>query len=208
VRRRRPGAVALTLVALLCLGACDGKGGHQRTADADPPGSGGPTSSTTSTTVSYAVPTTIDAAYVEKVMRALDHLYGDAVRTLVADRAISDRFVKHLLALYSETPFEGYQVVWRKSVSENLKSISTHPGDPVTSVQELLQASSTCVVARVDRDLSSTLAQPQSQSPQRFVALIPRDPARDPLVLNSTPWTLSFDGYTLTGKAPGGPCEP
>ncbi|MDQ1515521.1 MAG: hypothetical protein QOE80_1351 [Actinomycetota bacterium] len=195
------------LATLVSLTACWGSGGHQRTADKDGASPTGP-SSTTSTTVSYAVPATIDAAYVEKVMKALDHLYGDAVRQLVTDHAMSDRFIKQLLALYSKTPFEGYQVVWRKSLNDGLKSIAPQPGDPLTHIQAVLQASPTCVVVQVDRDLSPTLARRQDESPQRFVALIPKDPARDPLIANPTPWTMSFDGYTQTGKVPEGPCEP
>jgi hypothetical protein len=204
VRRGTLGAVALGLATLTFLSACSG-GGHQRTADKDPTTSAAPT---TSTTVSYAVPATIDAPYVEKVMGALDHLYGNSVRRLVSDRALSDTFLKELLALYSKTPFEGYQVVWRKSLSEGLKTISPTPGDPTTRVLGLVQASPNCVVARVNRDLSPTLAQPQNPSPQRYVALIPRDPARDPLGANPTPWTMSFDGYTKDGSVPEGPCEP
>src|SRR5436190_13439590 len=60
-------------------------------------------SSTTSTTIDVSkVPDQITVAYANAVMRALDHVLGDAIRELVAQKAPTKRFVDLLQAAYDE----------------------------------------------------------------------------------------------------------
>jgi len=194
----------VTLAVALLAGACaGGKGGHG-SADTLP----APAPTTTTTAVSYAVPAEIDAVYVARVMQALDHVYGDAIRIMARDRAVTEPFLKHLLAIYTPRQFEVAQEIWVKDLASGLNGLAPSPGDPITTVQSVVSSESACVLAAVAKDFQPTRSIPVKASPQRYVALIPKLDERDPEHLNPTPWTISFDGYVAepAGAVPEKPC--
>lgn len=186
---------ARLLLAVVLLGGCSGGRGDDTLL---PPAS-------SSTTADYSVPTVIDAAYVEKVMEALDHVYGDAIRILARERQITKEFLEHLAAIYTPNQFEFTQRIWVRDVASGLKGLRRNPGDPATQVQELLRADATCIVVRVNRDFSQTNEQVDQVTPQEYVALVP---APSTSSLNPTPLILSFDGFVATpeGAPPEQPC--
>lgn len=186
---------ARLLLAVALLGGCSGG----RDDDTLPP------PATSSTSVDYSVPDVIDVAYVEKVVTALDHVYGDAIRILAKERQITKEFLEYLAAIYTPKQFEFTQGIWVRDVASGLSGLRPDPGDPKTHVQELIQADRECIVVRVDRDFSSTNEQPDQATPQEYVAVVPAPNERP---LNPTPWVLSFDGFVATpeGAAPEQPC--
>ncbi len=97
-RTAQKGAV-VALLLLLCA-ACSSGGTHStaRTADATVPAS-------TTTTDPYAVPATIDIAYLNRVFAALEKINGDATRLIVAHHAITPDAAKLLSAIYTEDEF-------------------------------------------------------------------------------------------------------
>src|SRR5687767_16003456 len=103
---------ARLLLAVALLGGCDSGG---RDDDTLPP-----PVSTSSTTVDYSVPEVVDVAYVEKVMDALDHVYGDAIRTLARERTITEDFLSRLAAIYTPSEFGLVQDIWVKDLAEGL----------------------------------------------------------------------------------------
>lgn len=167
-----------------------------------------PTSSTTTTTaVSYEVPAVIDAAYVEKVMAALDHVLGDAIRLMVRERGLSETFLDHLAAIYTEKELEFHQGLWAESFRQTLDERPPVPGDPLTRVQRVLRADRECVVVAVDRSFAATLTVPERKPPQqRYIALVPAVREQDRRGLNPTPWMMSFDGWMQDGGEPDAPC--
>lgn len=185
---------ARLLLAVALLGGCSGG----RDDDTLPP----PASTTTS--ADYSVPEVIDVAYVEKVMAALDHVYGDAIRTLAKERQITKEFLDHLAAIYTPSEFELAQDIWVKDLAEGLKGIRSKPGDPRTKVQRVLRAEAGCVIAAVDRDFSETRETPDQPTPQEFIALTPIAEERHH---NPTPWLIAFDGFKDDGSEPKAPCE-
>lgn len=186
---------ARLLLAVALLGGCSGG----RDDDTLPP------PATSSTSVDYSVPAVIDVAYVEKVMAALDHVYGDAIRILAKERQISKEFLEHLAAIYTPDQFEFTQGIWVRDVSSGLSGLRRDPGDPKTHVQELMRAERACIVVRVDRDFSPINEPADKATPQEYVALVP---ASNEHPLNPTPWILSFDGFVATpeGAVPEQPC--
>jgi hypothetical protein len=166
-----------------------------------------PAPTTATTAVSYAVPAQIDAAYVGRVMQALDHVYGDAIRIMARDRAVDEPFLKHLLALYTDRFFRLAQDAWVKESAMGLGTLAPQPGDPVTTVTHLLRAEPTCVVAEAVRDFGPIRTTPPEQPPHRYIALVPSAADRDPGHLNPTPWVMTYDGYTDDGSPPEDPCR-
>jgi hypothetical protein len=198
VRRVRWARLAL---AVALLGGCSGGERGDDGEDTLPP----PVA--TSTTVDYAVPDTIDVAYVEKVMAALDRVYGDAIRILARERTITKPFLEHLAAIYGDRFFRLAQDAWVKDVAEGLVGLPARPRDPNTKIQQLIRPNLECIVAAVVRDFSPTRSTPQEVTPQRFIGLVPLEPERDKLKLNPTPWLMAYDGFTPDGSTPTDPCR-
>jgi hypothetical protein len=165
-------------------------------------------SSTTSTTVSYAVPAVIDAAYVGRVMQALDHVYGDAVRHLAQSRTVDEPFLKYLVATHNPRIFGLAQDLWVKIQARGFAGLRDAPADPVTRIDKLLRADRDCVLIQGDRDLSPLHATDDPTNHDRYVALTPLAPNRNPDHLNPTPWTINFSGQRSDGSPPEDACVP
>lgn len=188
----------LALVAALLLGACNGG----RDDDVLPPR---PTSTDT-TAVDYSVPAVIDVAYVEKVMAALDRVYGDGIRTLAKERAITQEFLEHLVAIYGDRFYRLAQDAWTQELSTGASTLAARPGDPHTTITALRQVDRACVVAQVVRDFSATRSSTPAVTPTRYIGLVPLIDQRDTRGLNPTPWMLAYDGWTPNGDPPVEPC--
>lgn len=188
------------LVAVL-VAACNGGGG--RTEETLPP----PVEVTTTTVVDYSVPAVIDVAYVEKVMAALDRVYGDAIRTLAAERQITEPFLSRLAAIYGDKQFDLAQRAWVRDVADGLDDLRSPPGDPTTVVQRTVRLDADCMVAAVERTFRA-VREPVTSTPQKYIALVPKPPGRDPQSLNPTPWLMSYDGFVAepAGAEPASPC--
>jgi hypothetical protein len=63
---------------------------------------------------------------VEKVMDALDHVYGDAIRTLAKERTITEPFLERLAAIYTPSEFGLVQDIWVKDLAEGLKGLRAY----------------------------------------------------------------------------------
>ena len=166
-----------------------------------------PVVTTPTTAPSYDIPAVIDAAYVARVMQALDHIYGNAIRHLAQTRSIDETFLRHLVAIYTDRFFRLAQDAWVQDAARGLPRLASNPGDPMTTVQEVRQANPDCVVIRVIRDFGPTVNGSQDETPQRYVGLVPLPAGRDPERLNPTPWAMAYDGFTTTGSVPEDPCR-
>ncbi|MGH9179821.1 MAG: hypothetical protein ACRD0N_14870, partial [Acidimicrobiales bacterium] len=102
MRQRASAVLAVTVSMALASGGCQGGGDDEpRTTVPTAPS----TSTTSTTAVSYAVPATIDQAYIEKVMAALDRVYGDAARYMAQKRAPDEEFLRILGAAFGGDSF-------------------------------------------------------------------------------------------------------
>lgn len=172
------------------------------------------TTSSTATTLdpsAYAVPETIDQAYVQKVVSAYDRVLGDAIRVLKRDGRLSDDFLKRLLAIYTQPQFEFQQQVWAEAVRQgDLDKRPEVPGDPRTRVVSVLRADGRCVIAEIDRDFSPTLTPgvaPEPSPEADYIVLVAKLGRPDPLEANPTPWVMAFDGYLPGNRAPLNSCD-
>lgn len=202
-----PAAVA---VAMAVAGACS-DGRESQPGATVPPGGDGAATSAPATTLpaqSYEVPEVIDEAYVQKVVSAYDQVLGDAIRILVRDQGVSEDFLEHLLAIYTEPEFDVHQRAWRETIAQgDLAKRPEKSGDPVTTVLTLIDATPTCVIARADRDLRATTTVEPEESPQDdYIVLVRKREGRDPAQVNPTPWVMSFDGFKNDNSVPRASC--
>jgi len=193
------GAVVAGVVVLgLVLPACS-------RSDATPPS---PTvraeSTTTSTTTveqSYAIPDVIDAAYVNRVLAALEHVAGDVVRRIHATGQFTPDDLIPLRAIYNDPEFEIQTQLFATLVGEASTQHSP-PGDNLVSVRRLIAANPRCIYAQIEIDATPTVLDPP---PPRttFVELQSTQPGADPSALNPTPWSVSVDEPSEEARCAG-----
>lgn len=202
-------AVAAVLGAAL-LTACAGDGRAASPGPTVPTEPEVAATTTSTTTLSYDVPETIDQAYVQRVVSAYDKVLGDAIRILVRDRGVTEEFLKHLLAIYTEPEFEVQQRLWiESSQTGGLERRKDVPADPGTAVLQVVEATRTCVITRVDRDFGPTFRDGEQEvdpPEDDYIVLVQKRPGRDPLMVNPTPWVMSFDGFKNDNSVPRNSC--
>jgi hypothetical protein len=194
--------VWLLIVSLLGVAVASGAC-NKRAADSLPP----PVTTTSTTAVSFEVPAVIDEVYVARVMKALDHVYGDAVRHLAETRVVDESFLKYLVAIYNPRIYGLAQDLWVKIQARQFAGLRSEPGDPVTRVDKLLRADRDCVLIQGDRDLTPLHTIDDPTNHDHFVALTPLPPTRNPERLNPTPWTINYSGQRSDGGAPADACD-
>lgn len=202
-------AAALT-AALLVAGACsdgrDSQPGATVPAGGDEPSTSAP--ATTLGAEAYAVPEVIDQEYVQRVVSAYDKVLGDAIRILKRDEGVSEEFLEHLVAIYTEPEFEFQQQVWLESVAAGrLERTPANPGDPVTSVGTIVKATTTCVTFRAEQNDRANFTGTTVESEQDdYMILVRKKPNRDPRQVNPTPWVIAFDGFKNDNSVPRDSC--
>lgn len=190
----------LVVVAVVALGAC-------RDGGADEPLTTVPTAptsaaTTATTTVSYEVPATIDLPYVEKVMAALDHVYGEGARYMASARKADGQFAEYLVATFGGESFSLEQQLWGQVITEDFRLLRPSPGDPKTSVERIIEADQECVIFQAGRDFFPVYNEPDPPGPPRYVGLVPLPAGRDVRRINPTPWIITFDGRRSDGSVP------
>lgn len=191
---------ALFVLVVVALVSC-------RNGGADEPRTTVPTAptsaaTTATTAVSYDVPATIDVPYIEKVMTALDHVEGEAVRRVKGQGSLDEDFVRTLAAIYHSEAADLTQQGWLEVAGGDFQALASPPGDPKTTVQRIISASPSCMFVAAERDFSAMFGTPDPPGSQRYIALVPVPGERNPGGLNPTPWAMSFDGHFTNQTEP------
>lgn len=150
------------------------------------------TTSTTSLAERYAVPDTITPEYVNDVLAALNHVYGDVVRKRVATQQLSPEDLLPLRAIYLESEFARQSEALAKSPFGSPQDYRSPTGDRRVVVGELLAASPACISAEGTYDFSEVATQPPPPRPV-WVTLRPKEAGTDPQRLNPTPWAIAAE---------------
>jgi len=159
--------IAIGAAVLVGMGLLAGCGGHSAAPapnDFDQP--------TTTTTDPYAVPTVIDAAYVERVLNALEDVRADVRRDVVANH----RFTQESRDKLAET-VQGdalkieLQVFNDASMAPTPANTRQPPGSSRYMVERIRSASSTCIEANVTVDSSAVVTDAPERSAIRIVTL-------------------------------------
>lgn len=175
------------------------------TGTGDEAESGSPAPSNTPTTAlpeRYDVPAVIDAAYVNRVLAALDALDGEVFRLYLRDRAISPRVSERIKALYGTGA--GYDLSVRELEDEKDYRPAQEPGNRITTVTRLITATPTCIYAQVTRDFRPVMGTVTGHV--AWVGLRPISALADPGQYNPTPWMYVVDGFMPDRSEPPNPC--
>jgi hypothetical protein len=183
-------SLRLCLLSLALLAACSSKPDHGATTLPRP-------TTTTSTTSAqrYAIPDPITPAYVNDVLAALNHVYGDVVRRQIAVNRLEPQDLVPLRAIYSEAEFKQQAAALAQSPSRPTEAYQAPIGDRRIIIEKLLRVGPACVSAVGTYDFSSILKQAPPPRPV-WVSLRPKDAGTDAQHLNETPWLIASEDVT------------
>ncbi|MGH9224043.1 MAG: hypothetical protein ACRD2W_09755 [Acidimicrobiales bacterium] len=194
-------AAVLVMATVACNGPDEPSGAMGATVPTEPP--------RTTTTDPFAIPATIDAAYVNRVLAGLDAAVGDVVRIVVSTKFIPREAYDRLRALYADdailqSKIDNYQA----DIRGGLSGYRSPPGNKRSEVLEMLAASTGCIYARVRRDYSAVSFNPIPDIAVQWVAIRPFDAARDPSRFNTVGWAFTYEGFERGFVAPRvNPCS-
>jgi hypothetical protein len=188
--RRR--LLALGGAVVLAVAACS-NGSHQASPPTTLPGpstsaaplAGGPNPD--------VIPPVITVAYVNAVLRALFHVYGNATRTLLITRQVSTSVKADLRSIYNDPAYKQQLAAAQLSLNGVIDNVRGDAGDPVTVVKRLVSESNTCIFFEASTNLSSVLIHPTPSAASEYYELRPKQAGNDPLHLNPTPWAMSYN---------------
>lgn len=170
----------------------DGSGGPESPHGVPASPHGGPLGATAPTAPpapEFAVPSTVDAPYVERVLAELDRVQGDVVRSIVASRAYEPDAEVSVRAVFNDPEFAVQSEVFRRLVAD-VDRARNPPGDNRSTVIAILAATPSCISVETEVDVSGTALEPPP--PYRvFVVLRPTQPGADPQDRNRTPWSIA-----------------
>jgi hypothetical protein len=153
------------------------------------------------------IPAVIEAAYLNRVLEALDEVDGKATRIIVEHKELMPEAAELLHAIYDDLEFNDQVDVWLTDLTQDpeLKSIKPNPGNRKTTVERIIAASPSCVWMAVKRDHAETATRPGLPR-TIYLGLRPLDKANDRKGLNPTAWMIVEDGFNEDGSEPGNPC--
>ena len=195
----------IALVALACLGSA-GLAGCGGGKSAQAPQATVPSAATSVSSDPYAVPPKITAAYVQRVLNALDVVDGEATHLIVTNRALVPAAVTRLRAIDSDSWFTEVTDTWADDIGHGLTSYRPTPGDRKDNVKALLSGQATCVFAQVQSDFSAVASHPVAPE-TNYIQLVPLAAGRDPAGYNPTPWMINVEGSNSQGLTPKDPCD-
>jgi ABC-type Fe3+-hydroxamate transport system substrate-binding protein len=199
---RRVVVVTVAALSLTLAAACTSAG-----SDDGPTATLGTAAPATTTTDPYAVPSTIDAAYVNRVLAGLDQAVGDVVRTIVAARGIPREMAERLQAFYLTKDAWQLEIdLLQDDVFSGFAGYKPNPGNHVSIVSDLITVARSCLFAKISRDYSAVSMSPTPASTTLWVGLRPTTPSDDPSHYNKTGWGYVYEGFRSDRSAPNNPC--
>ena len=186
----------LGMAALLVVGAACSGGGDK---NAKPPASPGPNPD--------VIPAVITPAYVNAVFKVLNHIDGNATRLLAAERVVTPAVRSDYRAIFNDPMYPTELASAGESIQQGaIENVRSDAGDAVTTVVQLVTASSRCIFAQTRTDLSEGFIQPRPRPASEYYELAPKQRGSDPERLNPTPWAISYNVAYLQPTEANSPC--
>lgn len=179
---------ALSVLVLVSLSACSGNT-HKATS---PTTADGPNPD--------VIPAVITPAYVDAVFKVLNHIDGDASRTLYLSNAVTAGVLADLRAIYADPLYASEVQIAHQTLASDRRNVRDPPGDIRTSVVRIISASATCVFVQTKADYSAVLYRPGPSPASTYWVLSTKRQLDDPYHLNPTPWSLGFNAVYLTAQ--------
>lgn len=194
--------LCLVMVSLVLCAACGG-GGHPSASVVTPatgtlppvtpaPATTVPAATTTTTIDVAVVPSRITVAYVTAVLKVLNHIYGNAVRSTVAAGKFTSSALVDIDTIYTrrQAALEEKSFI-QTATSGGLRAARSRPGDPTMRVIGIIQSSRTCVVAHVHTNFDRVTRRRTSVLRWEYIGIRRVRPIDRRI--NSSGWTIFYD---------------
>jgi len=153
------------------------------------------------------VPAVITPAYVDAVFAVLDHVYGNAVRLMVATTNLPVQATVDLRAVFADPEYATELKIFHLELEQGFAHVRRPPGDRRTTVVRVLSASETCIFVQTKTSFRAVITDPAPETGTEYYALEKKSSANDPDRLNSTAWEIYYDvAYTAVEPPPKDPC--
>lgn len=176
-----------------------------------------PTTTTTPTTLAPTtttapdpdvVPAVITPAYVNAVFAVLNHVYGNAVRLMVATHKIPVQATVELRAIFADPEYATELKIFSFELHQNPQGLKHPPGDEVTRVIRILSSSTSCIYIQTSTDYSAVVVKPQRATGPEFYGLELKPNSIDPHHLNDSKWAIFFnESFRSSNPPPADPCS-
>jgi hypothetical protein len=155
----------------------------------------------------YAVPQVITVAYVNSVLQALNHVNGNAARSVVSSDSLSAGAIADLRSIYNDPLYSAELRVFDEGVATNFENVLRPPGDRVTVVSVLISATPSCIYIESKSDLTAVEVHATPGAASEYWQLTPKQVGNDPGDLNPTPWALTQNLAFQTSTTAANPCS-
>jgi len=152
---------------------------------------------TTTSASSFEVPAEVDVAYVQRVLKAIYHLDGEATRRAYAAKAIDLEVVARLEALFSGKALAGARKVLAENAVEGFIEFADPPADAFVRAVDLIQVTDRCMVVRADLDFRPLFKKRVPPEPQAVIQLR----RFEVLPFNPTGWGVVVAGDPDPGQS-------
>jgi hypothetical protein len=144
------------------------------------------------------VPPVITVAYVNAVLVALNHVYGNATRALRSSHAITPQVMRDLRSIFNDPLYNQQIQAAGVSLHGAIDNVRPNAGDGTTVVTHLISASPRCIFIETSTDLSRVLVHLTPQAASEYYELAPKNSKNDGSRLNPTPWAFAYNSAFLT----------
>jgi hypothetical protein len=191
----------MVLLLPLLAAACGGEKGSLG------PGATVPHAASTSTTSSdpYAIPSPITAAYVQRVLDALEAINPQMGAIVVTQRNLSPEAARLLRSTSTADDFATQTQILLAQLAKGLPGYLNPPGAVRDTIENLVYASNSCIFVAANRDYSALLSPPPALHLYYFV-LRRAQPQDDPTHVNPTGWVEAFLGHNSDNSQPEDTC--
>lgn len=189
--------------AALCLAGCSTTS-HPSASPATSAAVNAPSSATPSRTAPSSVinpdviPPVITIPYVDAVFKVLNHINGNAARTIIGANSLTALAIADLKAIYSPPLLAVELRVFSVGLTQDKSNLRSPMGDRVTTVNKLIFTSSSCMFVETTTQLTNVEISPTAVPASEYWELERKSSIQDPLHLNPTPWALDYNADYMT----------
>jgi hypothetical protein len=198
--------LALGAAAAIVMAACSSGSNRASPSTTSPAPSTAPVGQTTVANPGV-IPSVITVAYVNAVLIALNHIYGNATRTLRSSHAITPEVMRDLRSIFNDPLYDQQIQAAKISLQGAIDNVRPNAGDGTTVVTHLISASPACIFVETSTDLSRVLVHPTPRAASEYYELAPKDSQNNTSTLNPTPWAFAYNSAFLTPTNVKDPCD-
>jgi hypothetical protein len=153
----------------------------------------------------YAIPSPITAAYVQRVLNALEAINAQMVAIVVQQRELTPQAARLLRSVSTADEFATQTQILLNQLDQGLPGYVNPPGAVHDNVEKVLFGSGSCIFLVASRDYSGLLSPVPPTHPFYFI-LRRTTPQDDPTHINPTSWVEAFLGHNSDNSQPEDAC--